>query len=75
MSAWLTFADSSRTSPEVRESQQREIGAEQAIVPLRDRVAVGLGAAFAVNCLSSLEGYIKSAEAAGVTDQGDFGDR
>ena len=44
---------------------------EQAIVPLRDRVAelVGLGAAFAVNCLSSLEGYIKSAEAAGVTDQ------
>ena len=50
---------------------------EQAIVPLRDRVAelVGLGAAFAVNCLSSLEGYIKSAEAAGVTDQGDFGDR
>jgi AhpD family alkylhydroperoxidase len=48
-----------------------EADTEQAIVPPRDRVAelVELGAAFAVNCVSSLENYIKSAKATGVTDE------
>jgi AhpD family alkylhydroperoxidase len=48
-----------------------ETGTEQAAVPPRDRVAelLGLGAAFAVNCESSLENYIKSAKATGVSEE------
>jgi alkylhydroperoxidase/carboxymuconolactone decarboxylase family protein YurZ len=48
-----------------------ETGTEQAVVPPRDRVAelVGPGAAFAVNCESSLENYIKSAKATGVSKE------
>jgi hypothetical protein len=42
---------------------------EDAAATPRDRVAelVGLGAAFAVNCVSSLENYSRHAESAGVT--------
>jgi AhpD family alkylhydroperoxidase len=42
---------------------------EEAAAKPRDRVAelVGIGAAFAVNCVSSLEKYSGHAEAAGVT--------
>lgn len=41
---------------------------DAAAIP-RDRVAelVGLGSAFAVNCVSSLENYIRQADSAGVT--------
>jgi len=48
-----------------------EADTEQAFVPPRDRVAelVELGAAFAVNCVSSLENCIKSAKATGGTDE------
>jgi AhpD family alkylhydroperoxidase len=48
-----------------------EINTEHAVVPPRDRVAelVGLGTAFAVNCVSSLQGYIQFAEVAGVTKE------
>jgi AhpD family alkylhydroperoxidase len=42
---------------------------EEAVSIPRDRLAelVGLGAAFAVNCVSSLENYSRHAESAGVT--------
>ena len=50
---------------------------EVAAATPRDRVAelVGLGAAFAVNCVSSLENYSRHAELAGVTRAEISGDR
>jgi AhpD family alkylhydroperoxidase len=46
-----------------------DAGHEDATAIPRDRVAelIGLGAAFAVNCVSSLENYIRHADSAGVT--------
>ena len=48
-----------------------ETGTEQLVVAPRDRMAelVGLGVALAVNCVSTLEAYIKSAEATGVSKE------
>ena len=46
-----------------------DTGLEDAAAIPRDRAAelVGLGAAFAVNCVSSLENYMRHADSAGVT--------
>jgi AhpD family alkylhydroperoxidase len=46
-----------------------EAAHEEAAAKPRDRVAelVGIGAAFAVNCVSSLENYSRQAESVGVT--------